>query len=187
MEDLGYAPVRITYTMAIDLAGPPAPPVWPDGVSVRAYVPEQDEQAAHEALEAAFADLWGRPPGTLEQFLSKTRRPYFDPELWFLATDGQEIVGTTLASDIDGQGYIEGVGVRRAWRGHGVALAMLQHAFAELYARGITHVGLSVDAQSPTGALRLYERAGMHLDQSYRLYERELRPGFEVTAEASDG
>jgi mycothiol synthase len=97
--------------------------------------------------------------------------------------DGNVIAGLTLADNIDGKGWIENVGVRRPWRRRGMALALLLHAFGALYARGVTHIGLSVDAESPTGAPRIYERAGMELDQSYRLYELELRPGFEIASQ----
>lgn len=181
----GYEPIRVTYTMAIDLDRKPQTPVWPEGITIRTFVPGVDDQAAYEAYEEAFADMWQRPRGTFEQFLSKTRRPYFDPKLWFLAMDGDEIAGTLFSDDIDGKGWIEIVGVRRPWRGRGLALALLHQAFGAFLSQGVTHVGLSVDAQSPTGAPRIYERAGMHLDQSFIIYERELRPGYVVNNEAT--
>jgi mycothiol synthase len=185
LTSLGYEPIRVTYTMAIDLDRKPPTPVWPDGITVRNVVPDIDDQAAYEAYEEAFADMWQRPRGTFEQFLSKTRRPYFDPKLWFLAMDGDQIAGTLFSDDIDGKGWIEIVGVRRPWRGRGLALALLHHAFGAFLRQGVTHIGLSVDAQSPTGAPRIYERAGMRLDQSFIIYERELRPGYVVNTEAS--
>ncbi|MCC6792438.1 MAG: GNAT family N-acetyltransferase, partial [Thermomicrobiales bacterium] len=182
---LGYAPIRATYTMAIDLERKPPAPEWPEGITIRNFVPGVDDRAAYEAYEEAFADMWQRPRGTFEQFSSKLRRPYFNPKLWYLAMDGDEVAGTLFSDDIDGNGWIEIVGVRRPWRGRGLALAMLHHAFAGFLSQGVTHIGLSVDAQSPTGAPRIYERAGMHLDQSFILFERELRPGRIVTGEAS--
>jgi mycothiol synthase len=183
VEARDYQPVRVTYTMKIDLIEPPPPPTWPEGIAVRTFVPGEDDLAAFEANEEIFADMWQRPPATLEHFLSKQRRPYFNPDLWFLAMAGDEIAGLTLADNIDGKGWIENVGVRRRWRRRGIALALLLHAFGALYARGITHIGLSVDAESPTGAPRIYQRAGMELDQSYRLYELELRPGFVIASQ----
>jgi len=51
-------------------------------------------------------------------------------------------------------------------------------------------VGLGVDAQSLTGATRLYEKAGMHSDPARQLvlYEKELRPGIEIrTQSLEDG
>ena len=41
-------------------------------------------------------------------------------------------------------------------------------------------MGLGVDAQSLTGATRLYEKAGMHVDRQYANYEKELRPGEDL-------
>lgn len=181
----GYEPVRVTHTMAIDLDRKPPDPVWPPGIAVRQYVRGADDHPAYEAFEEAFADSWQRPRGTFEEFASRLRRPYFDPKLWFLAMDGDEIAGTLFASEIEGKGWIEIVGVRRRWRRRGLALAMLHHAFGAFLSRGVTHIGLSVDAENPTGAPRLYARAGMRLDQRFFVYERELRPGFAAAGAQS--
>ena len=186
LEDRGYRPVRVTYTMRIDFDGPVLEPEWPEGITVRTFVPGTDDEAAFDAHEEAFADMWQRPRGRIEKFVALQRRPYFDPDLWFLAMDGDQIAGTLFASDIDGKGFIENVGVLRPWRRRGLALAMLLHSFAILRERGVPYAGLSVDAQSPTGAPRLYERAGMRLDQSYRLYELEIRPGYEIASQPDD-
>ncbi len=49
-------------------------------------------------------------------------------------------------------------------------------------------MGLGVDAQSLTGATRLYEKAGMRSDPSRQLvlYEKELRPGLEIRTQSLD-
>ena len=52
--------------------------------------------------------------------------------------------------------------------------ALLQDAFARLWAVGERSVGLSVDAASDTGAFRLYERAGMAPTLGWMAYEKEL-------------
>jgi mycothiol synthase len=57
---------------------------------------------------------------------------------------------------------------------------LLSHAFHELFSRGMRRVGLGVDAESPTGAIRLYERAGMRVTQQYATYAKELRAGAEL-------
>ena len=41
--------------------------------------------------------------------------------------------------------------------------------------RGRRGAGLGVDSENETGATRLYERAGMHVDQRWILYRRELK------------
>jgi ribosomal protein S18 acetylase RimI-like enzyme len=71
-------------------------------------------------------------------------------------------------------GWVRGLGVRRGWRGRGLGLALLQHTFGAFYARGRSTVGLGVDAQSPTGATRLYQRAGMRVTEEYETYQKIL-------------
>ena len=95
--------------------------------------------------------------------------------LWFIARDGDEIAGVARCeANRDGGGWIGAIGVRKAWRRRGVGLALLRHAFREFHLRGDPHVGLGVDAENPTGATRLYERAGMRVMNELVLYEKEL-------------
>ena len=68
----------------------------------------------------------------------------------------------------------------------GLALAILYHLFGEFYRRGIKRVGLGVDADSLTGATRLYEKAGMHTFRQYNAYEKELRSGRDLTTQQVD-
>lgn len=62
----------------------------------------------------------------------------------------------------------------------GLGLALLLHAFGEFFRRGYRKVSLGVDAQNITGALRLYEKAGMHVIRQMDMYEKEIRPGREL-------
>jgi mycothiol synthase len=180
LESLGYAPVRGVYVMETKLHGPPPRPHWPAGISVRTFVPERDEQATFEAVEDAFRDMWGRPRGTFERFVRETEVENFDPSLWFLAMAGDEIAGVTLCKTLAGEGWINVVGVRRPWRKRGLGLALLRHALAEYQRRGVDKVALSVDAESITGAPRLYGRAGMRVRESYVIHLKELRPGVDL-------
>ena len=79
-----------------------------------------------------------------------------------------------------GIGWVGSLGVRRKWRKQGLGMALLLHSFGEFYKRGETVVGLGVDASNPTGATRLYERAGMHIETEYVCYEKEYRSGREL-------
>jgi ribosomal protein S18 acetylase RimI-like enzyme len=83
-------------------------------------------------------------------------------------------------------GQINTLGVRRPWRRQGLGLALLYHSFGALYQRGKRRVRLGVDAQSLTGATRLYERAGMHVDRQFTMFEKELRPGKELSRQSLD-
>jgi GNAT superfamily N-acetyltransferase len=77
-------------------------------------------------------------------------------------------------------GLLPLAGVRREWRKRGLGYAMLKHAFAAFYADGKKRAGLGVDASSLTGALRLYERAGMRVQRQFNQFEKDFRPGREL-------
>lgn len=182
LESAGYPPARGVYVMETELDEAPPLPHWPTGISVRTFVSGQDEHATHEAVEDAFRDLWGHPLNTFERFLQETEKESFDPSLWFLARDGDEVCGVTLCKVLGDEGWVAAVGVRRQWRRRGLGLALLRQALAEYHRRGIRKVGLSVDAESITGAPRLYGRAGMHVKDSYVIHLKELRPGIDLSA-----
>jgi mycothiol synthase len=180
LEAWGYQAVRQVYVMAIDLTEAPPAAEWPDGTRVRTYDPEKDARTTFEAVEDAFRDSWGRPRGRFERFVRQTATSDFDPSLWFLAEAEGQIVGVCLAQVISGRGWIGAVGVRRSWRNRGLGLALMRHVLVAYYRRGVHHVGLSVDSASRTGAPRLYARAGMHVEETYVVYEKELRPGMDL-------
>ena len=46
---------------------------------------------------------------------------------------------------------------------------------------------LNADAQDLTGAIRLYEKAGMHVQRQYVTYEKELCPGEELSTQSVGG
>jgi ribosomal protein S18 acetylase RimI-like enzyme len=100
---------------------------------------------------------------------------HFDPTLWFVAEDGGAIAGICLCQERKGRpdvGWVDSLGVRKPWRRRGLGLAFLRHAFAELGRRGYPRAGLGVDGENTTGAVRLYERAGMHVARRSDTYQR---------------
>lgn len=56
-----------------------------------------------------------------------------------------------LRDDEAGGGYGGAIGVRPAWRGKGVAKALLLRTFTELWRRGTIRAALDVDSQDTTG------------------------------------
>jgi GNAT superfamily N-acetyltransferase len=176
MRQHGYDEVRHIWGMVIALAAPPEPLETPPGITIRAAVTEDDLRRAHAANDEAFRDSWHYEPRTYEQFRSQlVDIPAFDPSLWLLALDGDEVVGTALGEVLGERGWINEVTVRCPWRGRGVAIALLHRAFGEFYRRGIREVGLGVDAQNPTGATRLYQRAGMRVERQYDVFEKVIK------------
>jgi mycothiol synthase len=185
LERHGFKQVRTFWRMKIEMNEAPPIPKWAEGITVRTFAPGM-ERAVFEADEEAFQDHWGHLPGQFEVWKHRTfKREGFDPSLWFLAMDGNEIAGFSLCKDEkEAGGWVHVLGVRRPWRRRGIGLALLHHSFGEFYRRGIRNVYLGVDAQNLTGATRLYKRAGMHVIRQYNSYEKELRAGRELSTQS---
>jgi ribosomal protein S18 acetylase RimI-like enzyme len=176
----GYRTIRGSWTMEIEFGvEAPAEPVVPDGIEIRPYRHPEDEQRVYGATQEAFEDHWDFHPVSLEnwrEFNVKSRT--FDPDLWLVAWDGDEVAGASLnfpeRFGDPGYGWVGTLAVRRPWRRRGVGDALLRRSFAALHARGLRRVRLSVDAENTTGATRLYERAGMSVLHQANTWERDL-------------
>jgi mycothiol synthase len=171
----GYSDVRHYFTMVVDLADAPSLPAWPNGI--RGDTIRHDEaRAFKDALDEAFADEWGWEPMEYEEWKRlRLDAPDTDLGLWFVARDGEEIAAVARCeAGRWGGGWVGAIGVRPRWRRRGLGLALLQHAFAEFRRRGERTVRLGVDTENPTGATRLYERAGMRVESEEVVYERML-------------
>ncbi|HEY5729615.1 MAG TPA: GNAT family N-acetyltransferase [Anaerolineales bacterium] len=189
----GYHHIRSFYNMRINMDAPPVEPQWADGITLRTYDPETDLDAVYRTVDESFSDHFGHVEEPFEEGLQRfkhmmTGYESFDPTLWFIAMDGDEIAGVCLcrrqAFDNPDVGYVNTLGVRRPWRKRGIGLALLRHAFCELYRRGKRMAGLGVDAENLTGALRLYENAGMHVHHAFEQFEKEIRPGKEISVQS---
>ena len=171
----GFAYEKSFFQMHVNLHNDLAEPSWPAGVRVRNAVAGMDDQAIYEAVQAAFERSEDEAL-TFEEWKEHTIRPgVYDPCLWFLAIAGEEIVGTCLGIKYETEGWIRQFGVIPAWRGKGIATAMLQHAFLVFRDRGYDRVGLGMEADNET-ALRLYERAGMYVLRQYDEYRKVYTP-----------
>lgn len=180
----GFNPIRFSWRMEITLTQAPPPAVWPNGVELRPFLSAEHARLVFEAEQEAFADHWGHTPMAYEHWdLRKLQRENFDPTLWHIAWAGNEIAGTSTCRLRAGIGWVGTLGVRRPWRKQGLGMALLQHSFGEFHRRGNNVIGLGVDASNPTGATRLYERAGMHVASEFVIYEKEYRPGREPDEE----
>lgn len=174
----GYRPSRTSLHMRVSLDSDLPEPAWPDGIDVRAAM-DRDERIVHEVIQAAFADTTDYAPLSYDEWsgwaLDEAR---FDRTLWFLASHDDAVIGVVVceferAGEV-GLGWVESLAVRREWRHHGVGTALLLHAFRSLRERGRIAVGLSVDAENPTGAVRVYESVGMRPARKHVHYEKEL-------------
>ncbi len=170
----GFGVRRYSYSMETQLEDLQEP-VWPDGITVRTYR-DGDGPLTFEVNREVWLDTWSPLAETYEQWAHwSLESEYHDPELWFMAEDGDEICGFALCMRSDRRadtGWVNILGVRRPWRRRGLGEALLRHAFRAFAGKGLTRAGLGVDAESPTGATRLYERVGMRVYHETVFYER---------------
>jgi mycothiol synthase len=177
LEQAGFTLIRHFLKMEVELDGSERRPEWPEGVRVRPMEPA-DERTIWAVNEECFADHWEHVEEPFEEWQHwTTSRDDFDPSLWLLALAGDEVAGYSLCRvhDVDpGLGWVQNLGVRRPWRRRGLARALLEHSFEVFRRRGIMRVGLGVDAESLTGATKLYEAAGMRAVKVTHTYEKAL-------------
>lgn len=175
MKCWGYDAVRQAWIMHIDLNEQPPAPIIPDGIVVRAFERGRDEHDAWMCIQEAFRDLWQHQDVPYDEWASFVlEHKAFAAELSFLAFDDVEIVGAAITLNDELGGWVQQVAVRRPWRNRGIALALLHSVFGELYKRGVADAGLEVDAESLTGATRLYERAGMRVKNQFTEFRKTL-------------
>jgi len=178
LRALGFAPHRHSYRMEIDLAAGARRPLWPDAVALRTV--SDDE---HRQIYEAVVEVWEDTSDPYDESFEEWRHwavdaPAFDPSLWFLAVVGDELAGFSLCQqdkNDSNAGYVAMLGVRRPWRRQGLGEALLLHSFDAFRRRGYTRATLGVDASSPTGATRLYERAGMRIYRDTLFLQRPVR------------
>jgi mycothiol synthase len=175
LEAAGYDRVRTFWHMEGDLTPGLPDPELPPGIHLRPFVLEVDGPAFHEVIEEAFAEHFRWVPSTYEEYrVREMHEPWWDPSLVTFAVAEDGVAGAVAATQLDDVGWIGEVGVRSAYRGRGVGAALLNHAFAQLAARGLSTVRLTVDAGNETGATRLYERVGMRVRREWRIFEKLL-------------
>ncbi len=172
----GFRKVRSFMRLDRDLSQPLETPVWPPEITVRGFRRDRDEGVVHAAGEEAFLDHFRPTAMSLEEWLEyRFARADFDPGLWFVAWEGDEVAGAVLALETPLGGYIDELFVRRPWRGRGLGRALLLHECAELRRRGLPLAYLGVDADNPTGAMHLYRSAGLESKRgATHFFEKEV-------------
>jgi mycothiol synthase len=176
-EARGYEKRRESLTMEIGFDALPAAGDFGE-LELRTY---RDHD--HDAVIAALNDAFSEDPFFQEVTAARFRERFlgrddFDPTLWLLAWDGDDLAGFALdylqlGTEAD-LGHVNWLGVRKPWRRRGLAEALLRQSFRELYARGRHRTALGVDVQNVTGALRVYERVGMHATHRFGTWQKDL-------------
>ncbi|MDA0632698.1 mycothiol synthase [Nonomuraea sp. MCN248] len=163
---LGLARARSLWQMRRSLYAPIPEATLPEGVTLRTFVPGQDEEAWLKVNAAAFAHHPEQGAWTLDDVSRREREPWFDPDGFFLAFRGDRLVGfhwTKIhGSDEHGHeplGEVYVVGVDPSQQGTGLGKALTLTGLEHLRSRGLAQAMLYVD-ETNTAAIRLYESLG---------------------------
>ncbi|MFD7710410.1 mycothiol synthase [Streptomyces sp. NPDC059785] len=146
----------------------------PEGVTVRAYVPGEDDAAWLAANAAAFAHHPEQGSLTQRDLDDRTSEPWFDPAGFFLAFRDGELIGfhwtKVHAEEQLGEVYV--VGVRPGSQGGGLGKALTTIGLRHLAAQGLPTAMLYVDADN-TAAVTVYERLGFRTHETDLMYRTE--------------
>lgn len=174
-EGHGYTAARWFWRMVIELEREPDVPAVA-GIRIDTF-DLGDARGVHAAFQESFAGEWGFRPSPFDEWEQRRLRDEkFRADLCFVAWDGGEVAGFLLGDwkSMGDWGWVGSLGVREQWRGRGLGYALLQRSFARFWELGERRVALGVDTQNPTGATRLYERAGMSRRWQAIVFVKEL-------------
>ncbi len=164
---VGFEPVRYNDELLRPLTDlPPIREV--DGVSIVPW-PEGRDEEIRVMKNSAFLDHWGSTPTSPDQWHRAVRGFAARVDLSFIALDADDNVIAHCHNEryeADDEhigrkdGWLANIGTLAAWRGKGIASALIirsLHAFADA---GLSHASIGVDSENPTGAARLYRNLG---------------------------
>ena len=178
----GYLPTRWFHQMTRDLSAALPIRETPDGVEIFAYGEDRSADALFVRNEA-FRDHWAPVDTTKESWAFHLASRAFRPEYSFIAYLGGEPIGLVLANEFEAYNeakgirdlYIPQIGTRRSGRKRGIATALVTRTLAAAKADGYDTATLDVDADSPTGALGLYQQLGFAARDTTIMYRKMLR------------
>ena len=173
-------PVRYFFEMRHDLGAPIPSLQMPSGLQLLTWAERPDDRAIWAADEEAFADHWGHKPDSFERFEQRVNSGRLNREFSLIAWGGDQVAGGVLndfgAASVErrgkNMGWVGMVFVRRPWRKRGLGRALLVASLLKAREAGHASVGLNVDAENLTGAVRLYESVGFAVAARRVAYQR---------------
>jgi mycothiol synthase len=177
----GFTAERRFSRLRTDLEPGRPYPAAPPGTVVERFDPtsELDWADWHGILLGSFTEHWGFEAMSLAAYRESVAAeddPDFDRWL-FARVDGRR-AGISQSSGrfaAEGGGWIRNLGVLPAARGRGVGRFLLESALAGYAEAGRSWAGLGEDTKNVSGALRLYESAGLRPWIQIDAYRRQIR------------
>lgn len=172
-ESRGFRCARVFKQMTKDLSVLPAFAPLPDGVRAETFSARRSEDA-RLIRNDAFKDHWGSAPVSSALWAHMRASTSFRADYSFVAYQADRPLGLLIGHQHGDDLYIAVVGTRSAGRKRGIASALVCLALTQAWCDGLASASLSVDADSLTNAVGVYERAGFNVRVSHTVYEKSL-------------
>ncbi|HEY7794615.1 MAG TPA: GNAT family N-acetyltransferase [Gaiellaceae bacterium] len=171
----GYTEVGRNSRLVLDLRAIDAPdPAPPPGVEIVVWADRPDlTPGLYEVAREAMPDIPGEEhadPGTLEEWLSRDMQgDSDDPNAVFVALVDGEVAGyakLSLIPEVADRAFHDLTGVRRAYRGRGIAAALKRTQIAWAKERGYTSLQTANEVRNEP-IRRLNERHGYVVEPGF--------------------
>ena len=182
-DNNGFKTERYFFEMIRPLNEAIEEPKFPEGYTLRHITAGDPAERWVDMFNMSFIDHWNHHPMTVEEHKHTLASPKYVPErdLVAVAPDGEFAAFCFCLIDPEdnkrnnrSEGWIDILGTRRGHRKIGLGKAMLLSGLLRLKADGMETAKLGVDAENPTGALRLYESVGFRVRTTSISTSKEL-------------
>jgi mycothiol synthase len=183
LQNEGYHVGFTTLEMRFDISTklPPTPSL-PHGIEIRPLLAEHTPQIISSIIECyqngfpvnRFRTTFDR----VAYFSTKFQNPNFDPNLCYVAWDGNEIAGQVFLVIDNGEVYVDQVSIRPGWRRNGLARALLIRALRDMREQGEEKIWLDTYAEYLTRAKDLYRSLGFYDVKEFPRYRKTA--GYDI-------
>lgn len=175
VQSKGFAYTESVFGMCRDLTAPILDVNPPEGIYLRQWKMESETEQV--AYVTAKNECFPEAPVALSEWQYFLSSPMWAVGTSIAAFDGSELVGNVSVYWSDDEiaqsgvkaGYTEYIFVRPAWRGRGIAQAMITEGMRYLKSHGIEQARLEVRAFNE-GALGVYKKLGYQVARETRFY-----------------
>ena len=183
LENRGYIIDRHFLTMVRSLNEPIPEPEFPAEFQLSHLTGEKDAKAWVEMFNESFIDHWNHHDLTVETVRQWMNDSSYQPELDLVAIAPNGTFAAFCDCQIkveenpykrSNEGWIDFIGTRRGFRQMGLGKAILLAGLHHLKTAGAEIAKLSVDADSLTGATKLYKSVGFHPVETWLSWAKQI-------------
>lgn len=131
------------------------------------------ETADRELVVALWETVFPNSTGHNEPNGSIERKVLVSDDLFFVAVDGDSVIGTVLAGYDGHRGWLYSLAVAPTHRRNGIGTQLVRHAESALAGRGCPKLNLQVRADN-AGVVAFYESLGFDAEERISMGKRIL-------------